>query len=106
MKRLSVLVCTMSGRLPALRPEQYPATAGVVYVFSCQYPATGPAPQAPRWLQERPDASFYPLAGRGLSANRNLAMEKATADLVMFADDDTRFCEHSFDYIFRLFALA
>lgn len=91
MERLSVLVCTMSERLDALRPEQYPAADGVIYVFSCQYAATDAAPQAPRWLQERPDASFHPLAGRGLSANRNHAIGLCRTELAVIGDDDVSY---------------
>lgn len=88
MERLSVLVCTMSDRLPALRPDQYPETEGVAYVFSCQYPASAEAPQAPAWLDKRADAAFYPLAGHGLSANRNHALGLCRSELAVIGDDD------------------
>lgn len=91
MERLSVLVCTMSDRLDTLRPEQYPTADGVVYVFSCQCPASAAAPQPPRWLQERPDASFHPLPGRGLSANRNHALGLCRTELAVIADDDVTY---------------
>lgn len=39
-------------------------------------------------------AAMYSVTERGLTKSRNMAIEKATADICMLSDDDERFCEN------------
>ncbi len=100
---LDVLICSLNKGIVRIDELLRPVRPDVRYVISYQYTDERYLELIPKSLRSRPDVTLYKHHGKGLSANRNLAMEKATADLVMFADDDTRFCEQSFDYIFRLF---
>lgn len=50
-------------------------------------------------LQQRSDVLYVPSKTKGLSVSRNLALSYATADLVVFADDDIRFLPDAFQRI-------
>lgn len=39
-------------------------------------------------------ATMYSVTDRGLTKSRNMAIDKATADICMLSDDDERFCEN------------
>ena len=45
----------------------------------------------PDILRERDDVTLATLRGRGLSRNRNNAIECSTADILLVADDDNRY---------------
>ena len=88
---LDILICSLDKGIVRVEDVLMPIQEGVRYIVSYQYTDERYLELIPSILGERPDVAVYKYRGQGLSANRNLAMEKATADLVMFADDDTRY---------------
>ena len=65
-----------------------PRVEGVSYLVSWQ--TENPFSPLPAEL-ERPDVKVVAMSGRGLSRNRNNALDHSTADLVMNSDDDCDF---------------
>lgn len=61
-----------------------PPADGIRYVVSWQDHENAPLPDA----LERPDVIVLRYEGRGLSNNRNNALDHCTADIVLFSDDD------------------
>ena len=80
-----------------------PPREGLHYVVSYQYTDERYLDLVPDVLRSRPDVSLYIYKGQGLSANRNLALDKATSDLVMYADDDARLLPETFDTVVKPF---
>lgn len=82
---LEILISTHGtegpGRVEAMRLPEVP---GVRYLVSCQ---AAPMP-VPDGLARRSDVDIRFVDGTGLSANRNALLDRASAPLVMFADDD------------------
>lgn len=100
---LDILVCSLNKgivRVPSLLLEQ---KENVNYIISYQYTDERFLELIPDSLKERSDVALHIYKGQGLSANRNLAMDKAKADLVIFADDDARFTEDSFNIAINTF---
>lgn len=104
MMTLDILICSLNKGVVRLGEVLMPPREGVNYIVSYQYTDERYLELVPEAVTKRPDVSFYKYSGQGLSANRNLAMEKATADLVMYADDDTRFAPDAVDRVLEVFA--
>lgn len=100
---IDILICSIDKGIVRITDVLMPPKEGVRYIVSYQYTDERYLDLIPDVVREREDISFYKYNGRGLSANRNLAMEKATADLIMYADDDTRYSPDAIDYIFGIF---
>jgi len=80
---LQGLVSTFGTRAAGLvLPEPRP---GLGYVVVHQSPELGPPPQG---LLDRPDVTYVPQPGRGLSRSRNAAIDAATGDHLFVLDDD------------------
>lgn len=90
----------MNGELPSLdlalvthRPEGIervakmvlPPAEGITYVVSWQNHQDTPVPAT---LASRPDVKIYRTDSRGISKNRNNALDHCEADIVLFSDDD------------------
>lgn len=83
MTALQGLVSTFGPRAAGLvLPEPQP---GLSFVVVHQSPELGPPPAA---LLARPDVTYVPQEGRGLSRSRNAAIEAATGDHLFVLDDD------------------
>lgn len=63
---------------------------GVRYVVSMQYTEDSFKLLVPEMLTERDDVEVVFLKGRGLSRNRNNAIDAAYADILLIADDDEK----------------
>lgn len=100
---LDILICTLNKGIVRIGDVLLPPRPDVHYIVSYQYTDERYLELLPERLTQRADVSVYKYMGQGLSANRNLAMEKATADLVMYADDDSRLIGGAIDEIFRAF---
>lgn len=100
---LDILVCSLNKGIVRVDDVLQPPHPDVRYIVSYQYTDERYLDLIPEALKSRTDVVLYKYRGQGLSANRNLAMEKATADLIMFADDDTRLCKDAFLNIFQAF---
>lgn len=101
---LTVTVCTWGaeggGRVARmLLPEQ----EGVDYLVSWQTGEASSYPIPPE-IKQRGDVKVVFLAGKGLSVNRNHALDHARGDVVLIADDDLRYYPGAFDGIRRAFA--
>ncbi len=103
MKTLDVLVCTFNKGIVRVGELLREPTEGVQYIVSYQYNDDRYLDLVPDVLRERDDVVLFEHKGEGLSANRNLALEKSKSDLYMFADDDERFTDQSFQTIFDTF---
>ena len=101
---LDILICSLNKGIvridDLLRPEQ----DGVRYVVSYQYTDERYLELVPDVLKLRKDVVLSVYKGQGLSNNRNHALELAKADLVIFADDDSRLSDEAPAIIVNIFS--
>lgn len=107
---LDILICTIDEGIERV-PEVLMSPRGDVrYVVSMQWtsPRAGRKDeeveeslleQVPEVLREREDVTLTFLEGKGLSRNRNHALEMATGDVVLMADDDNRYTKELIENI-------
>lgn len=88
MLTLDILICSLNKGIVRVTDGMLPPMEGVRYIVSYQYTDERYLDLIPEALTERTDVTLYKYKGRGLSVNRNLALDRATADLVMYMDDD------------------
>lgn len=100
---IDILICTIDEGIGGVGDVLMPPIPSVHYVISVQY-TTVCAPEIPAVLAERPDVTVTTLKGRGLSRNRNNALQHATADVVVIADDDCRYTSEAVAAIREAFA--
>ena len=98
---LQLLICTIDQGIQQLRDHLLPQRQDVSYLISWQY--TDDTPQIPSWIEEREDVELLLLQGKGLSRNRNNALNNATADIIKICDDDERWTDADFDAILNAF---
>ncbi len=98
-----ILVCTIDKGIVRVTDVLLPPRPDVRYVVSYQYTDERYLDLVPPVLETRPDVALYKYNGQGLSANRNLAIEKATSDILLFADDDTRILPDAIETVERIF---
>ena len=89
MAKLDILICSLNKGIVRVDEMLNSPDERVRYIVSYQYTDERYLDLIPQELLERSDVTIYKHKGQGLSANRNLALEKATSELVMFVDDDT-----------------
>ena len=85
---LDILICSLDKGVVRVQDVLLPPQDNVHYIVSYQYTDDRYLELIPKVLNKRDDVSIYTYKGKGLSANRNLALDQATSDIVMFADDD------------------
>jgi len=85
---LEILICSLNKGIVRVQDVLLPPREDVRYIVSYQYTDERYLELIPKSLSERTDVAVYKYKGQGLSVNRNLALDKATADIVMYADDD------------------
>lgn len=100
---LDILICSLNKGIVRVQDVLLPPQEGVNYIVSYQYTDERYLDLIPKVLSKRSDVTIYQYRGQGLSANRNLALEKARADLVMYADDDARLLPDTPEKIFKCF---
>lgn len=83
---MQVLICTY-GRdgIERIAHSNHPEVEGVEYLVSWQVHEDSPLPDS----LERADFKIAKSNTKGLSVNRNIALSKATAPLLLISDDDT-----------------
>ena len=88
--KLQVLICTFGKvGIRNIVTADHPHVDGVEYLVSWQLPE-GDEP-VPEELVNRPDFKVIKSATRGLSRNRNLALQAATAPFCLISDDDVQY---------------
>ena len=103
MMTLDILICTIDEGIEKVPKVLMPPRDGVRYVVSMQYTQERMKERVPAVLKEREDVTLTFLEGRGLSRNRNHAIEAATGDVVVMADDDNRYTEELVANIFEAY---
>ncbi|MGN0086322.1 MAG: glycosyltransferase [Alloprevotella sp.] len=88
--RLSLLICTIDERIARVPDILLPPHPAIRYVVSWQR-ATGETIAPPAVLLERKDVTLTQISGRGLSANRNNALQNCPTAYAVMADDDCRY---------------
>ena len=96
---LDILICTVSDRLQAVPGILLPEREGVSYKVSIQHTCPVSLINIPAPLAYRQDVTLGYVEGLGLSRNRNNALNMATADICLIADDDNRYTPEYIDTI-------
>ena len=100
---LDILICSINKGIVRVEDVLLPEQDDIRYIVSFQYTDERYLDLIPKTLQDRKDVSIFKYNGQGLSANRNLALEKSTADLIMYADDDTHISPSILDTVNTVF---
>lgn len=100
---IDILICSLNKGIVRVENVLRKPEEGVHYIVSYQYTDERYLDLIPESLKERPDLELHTINGQGLSANRNAALTKAKADIVIFADDDARLTDETFSTIRRTF---
>ena len=87
---LDILICSIDKGIVRIVDVLLPPQPQIRYLISYQYTDERYLELIPEQLVNRSDVLLYKYKGQGVAANRNLALERATSEYVMFADDDTR----------------
>ncbi len=103
MTTIDVLICSIDKGIVRILDVLEAPLDNVRYIVSYQYTDERYLDLIPAKLTSRPDVELYKYKGSGLSSNRNLALEKATADLVIYSEDDSHIEPSSFDVIIKTF---
>lgn len=99
--RLEILIPTHgTDGLRRVEAMRLPEVPGVCYRVSCQSQRM-PVPDS---LAQRTDVDIRFISGTGLSANRNALLARATAPLLMFADDDIALTADRIERVMRAMA--
>lgn len=100
---IEFLICTIGDGISRIPAMLMPPTEGTTYLVSWQQPREDSHGEIPSTLLERKDVKVITLDGRGLSRNRNHALEHATGDILVLADDDCRYTPKSLENIRRAY---
>lgn len=100
---LDILICSLNKGIVRVDDLLLPQQSNINYIVSFQYTDARYIDLIPSVLHERTDVTLLVQKGQGLSRNRNNALEHATSDLILFADDDTRIIEKNLGALFSVF---
>ena len=90
MLTIQFVISTLGERIAQAAKVLLPSMEGVSYVVVWQRNGIG-SDALPAELKEREDVSIVEDNGKGLARSRNIALENATADLLVITDDDNRY---------------
>ena len=96
--RFNILISTIDEGINKIHALLLPEQDHVKYIVSHQY-SQEKFKHIPGNLQEREDVLVSQIPGRGLSRNRNNAIDIADGDIAIIADDDIRFEPDAFGLI-------
>lgn len=99
---LEILVCTIDNSINNIKNLLLAPIEGVSYLISWQHDATSQSNNIPCELI-RSDVKIVHLNGKGLSRNRNNAINYATGDICLIADDDCTYKPEYFSHIINTF---
>lgn len=86
--QLQVLICTIGEEgINRVASHSYPKLDGVEYIVSWQIPDEAEI-ETPPVLRHREDFKIYCWKDKGISVNRNHALQVADAQIVLMTDDD------------------
>ncbi len=102
---LDVLICTIDAGIRTVPAVLLPPIKNVSWIVSMQYTDRKFLNEVPDELRNRPDVTLTFLEGRGLSANRNNAIARSCADVLLIADDDCRYTEESLCRVMYFFEM-
>lgn len=100
---LDILICTIDEGIVRVPDVLMPPREGIRYVVSMQWTREEAKRHVPSVLTEREDVTLVFLEGKGLCRNRNNAMEHASGDVLLIADDDNRYTDELIDNIFEAY---
>lgn len=103
MMRLEVLLCTMDHRITQAAEVILPQQEGVCYLVSWQHTSDSITITPPAIFQQRSDVRLIETWSKGLAHNRNIALQHAQGDILLFADDDLRYTNEAFEHIRQSF---
>lgn len=101
---IEVLICSFNKGIVKVEDVLLPPRENVHYIISYQFTDERYLEMLPASILERKDVTLYKYKGQGLSSNRNQALSHATADILLYADDDTRLLPTTFDTIAATFS--
>lgn len=102
---LDVLICTIDQGILRVPQVILPPQEGIRWVVSMQYTDKRFLDQVPRSLDERPDVLLTFLPGKGLCRNRNNAIQHASGDILLIADDDCRYTAEGLNTVMKTYEL-
>lgn len=96
--KLDVMIVSMAGRMDhLLSAGALPEVEGVRYIVACQDPEhTLPDDYVPPEFSGRADLRFGLFRDRGVTKNRNHALDMSSAPYIYIADDDLEFSADGF----------
>ena len=106
---IEILICTTDEGIDSIGKELMPSMPWVHYIVSAQH-ARPLSTMGHEWdasvaaLLRRSDVTLVTQEGRGLSRNRNNALQHAEADVVVIADDDCRYTAEALERIRKAYA--
>lgn len=101
--KLQVLICTYGREgLQRIAAASHPRVAGVEYIVCIQENPIKDEYPAPKKL-ERPDFKHFSTLTKGLAVNRNIALSRATAPLLLISDDDADYTPEGLNTVIDAF---
>lgn len=100
---LEILICTIDKGIGKIPDVLMSPREDVRYVVSMQWTSEEAKKRVPAVLREREDVKLVFLEGKGLSRNRNNAIEHASGDVLLIADDDNRYTDELIANIFEAY---
>lgn len=103
---LDILICTANERISQIKPDDLFVTPNVRFVIAHQVYGGNVLEDfsdTVEALAANSNIEVYSYYGSGLSVNRNIALDLATADFVLITDDDVQFPLTACENIFRNF---
>ena len=98
--KLQVLICTYGkDGINRIAKSKHPHIDGVEYLVSWQMDEQCQIPEA----LVRDDFQILISATKGLAVNRNIALSKATAPILLIGDDDVDYCEDGLNAVTKAF---
>ncbi|UTZ40104.1 glycosyltransferase family A protein [Vibrio campbellii] len=86
---IDVLISTMGDGINRVYSQRHPIQSRVRYILVHQVtPDYSNSSEISKWLEGREDIIYLPFIEKGLSNSRNRALDAASAEIVMFCDDD------------------
>lgn len=104
--QLEILICTYNDRIARAAEVLLPEQEKIKYLISYQlfdYERSPNDELVLDTLSKRSDVRVVTTFSKGLSRNRNSALENATGDVLLISDDDAKYSSPQLDKILRVF---